>query len=442
MKKLSIVLALTAVLVFAFVGGAFANFGPHGGYAQDTDACAGCHRAHTSFSSLTWQDAGLNDHSALLISGATTMQEFCYACHGSAAPGASTNVVDGIFDSGPSGAAGVPLGGAIAYQTNSVFNGVLNGGGFSFTPTQTAGPAAASTSMHQMEKGTATDPMWGAGTSAPTGANLTCTGCHDPHGSSNYRLLKDTVNGVPVGGYTGATGEIPQAFVFSNEVGYPTVASGGWLKHEPGAAQMVPYRPNYTTTQLKYAGTSAYSGGDIRSISTWCAACHTQYAVKTSAYNYQGYTSDGTTRTTAPSAYNFSAVAGFGAANNLTPGAPAVTQTFHRHPVDTTLVAVTTANGWGSETITSTMLPLEARPGAAVAADWTRQDYMGCLTCHRAHGTSATETGWAAAANTSNGTTTTPVRQTNPLIAGVNPNFTSSLLRADNRGVCERCHNK
>jgi hypothetical protein len=26
--------------------------------------------------------------------------------------------------------------------------------------------------------------------------------------------------------------------------------------------------------------------------------------------------------------------------------------------------------------------------------------------------------------------------------AGVNPNASAALLRADNRGVCERCHNK
>jgi hypothetical protein len=30
--------------------------------------------------------------------------------------------------------------------------------------------------------------------------------------------------------------------------------------------------------------------------------------------------------------------------------------------------------------------------------------------------------------------------ETNPL--GVNPNFSGAILRYDNRGVCERCHNK
>ena len=51
MKKLSFVIVLAFALVLLFGGAAYANFGPHGGFATDTDSCAGCHRAHTSFSS-------------------------------------------------------------------------------------------------------------------------------------------------------------------------------------------------------------------------------------------------------------------------------------------------------------------------------------------------------------------------------------------------------
>ena len=70
MKKRTLILALVvaAFAALALPTFAAANFAIHGNYVQDTDACAGCHRAHTSFSDVTWKDAGSNNHSALLIS--------------------------------------------------------------------------------------------------------------------------------------------------------------------------------------------------------------------------------------------------------------------------------------------------------------------------------------------------------------------------------------
>jgi len=41
MKKLSFVIVLAFALVLLFGGAAYANFGPHGGFATDTDSCAG-----------------------------------------------------------------------------------------------------------------------------------------------------------------------------------------------------------------------------------------------------------------------------------------------------------------------------------------------------------------------------------------------------------------
>jgi len=397
-------------MMFATAASAFANFGPHGGYALDTDACAGCHRAHTSFSDLTWTDAGGNNHSALLISDASTMEEFCYACHGDAAPGAATNVVSGVFDSGPVGSTGL--------ATNSTFNAGLNGGAFSGV-----------SSMHDMEKGALTDPMWGAGNTAPAGTNLTCTSCHDPHGSSNYRILKDSVNGVRVGGYA-LDGVTPQAFVFSAEEGYP---AGGWLKHEAGASQMTTYYPNYTNAEYAFVFPDlGYSPGVNRSISTWCSACHQQYDDSQSTYNYLGYEAVDATR-----------VAGV-----LTPGVGVAVgaRNRHRHPVNTTIASVTTLKGWGTDAVTSTVLPLEKRPGFLNERGTPAlNDFMGCLTCHRAHGSEAAMEGWAVSslANNASGVVTWyPVMASAVGSSGVNPNFSSALLRADNRGVCERCHNK
>lgn len=429
------------MFLLAFSGVAYANFAIHGGYSLDTDACAGCHRAHTSFSELRWAnryDPSITQ-SALLVSSADTMTEFCNTCHGSDAPGASTNVVDGVFDSGPSGADGLAVGdmsgmyGAdtynvqVLYETNSTFGGVLNGGGFANLDGRTT------SSMHSMDT---TGTMWGFGSAAEDGAsqlvNFTCTGCHDVHGSSNYRLLKDSLNGQAVGGYL--PDGTPQPWVISAEEGYP---AGGWLKHEPGAAQMAAYLPNYTAPEYAYQGPTA---GTQRSMSGWCAGCHQQYIVRESPYDYGQYE-----------------------ANNNDPHStnvpPGEAYNRHRHPVNITLGAGVgedrslmepvrlqpaisieesqTLGGWGD----TYALPLEARPGSPNArGEWDFQDYMGCLTCHRAHGSDAQMSGWAEASIENINGVWGPVLD--PGSGGVEPTKSSALLRFDNRGVCERCHNK
>jgi cytochrome c553 len=420
---------MTAALTLVFASSAFANFGPHGGYVSDTDSCAGCHRAHTSFSNLRYDprvgaDLLAEDEKpyALLVGNAATMSEFCNACHGDTAPGASTNVVSGRFDSGPSGAAGQAAGTSnggvtVAYETASTFNAPLNGGGFSTTLNYQDWEASATpvyqniTSSHSMER---VGVLWGAGFAADTNMTLTCTSCHDPHGSSNYRLLKDNVNNHAVGGYTG---DNPNGMVFSNEAGYPT-ADGGWLKHQAGHDQMVAYTPNYTSGSRNIsAGTAGAS------LSTWCSACHEQYDDATSNYSYGTYE-----------------------------GAGAVgSQSRHRHPVD-----ISPLSGDANLQIAA-METVDARIPLEVVGDGSgnpRANHIGCLTCHYAHGSSSQMSGWAMSHLEQSGARILPVRDT---VAGVDPDKadviaalnggsgisgTSALLRANNRGVCERCHNK
>jgi len=409
-----------------------------------------------------WTDTLGTDHtSALLVGSAATMTEFCDACHGDAAPGASTNVASGVFDSGPSASSTGTVGtlgdtdgtdgGAVvsAYKTASVFNAPLNGGGFNRMPDpyawQTSSSIAykATSSAHKMD---VTGPLWGAGSSPLNyggGVALTCTDCHDPHGTSNYRLLKASVNGVTVGGYA-TDGLTPTPFVYSNEIGYPVptyvanpgggiqdgaLPNGGWLKHEAGAAQMALYRPNYTDTTGTVVLHTETDLVPSKSMSIWCAACHTNYnqtnAADAVTYNYDPFLPD-------PALSSATAVG---------------SKSYHRHAVDKTM-AVGQGVGRALQeevVLDAAWVPLENSP-SGVAED----GYLGCLTCHRAHGSSVEMTGWAAAhLETNTAGTYIPVRDSIPGVDpdkgsynNVNDQGTSALLRADNRGVCERCHNK
>jgi predicted CXXCH cytochrome family protein len=407
---------MAAMMLFAMSGTALANYGPHGGYDADTDACAGCHRAHSAVSEITYDtppEADGGEKNALLIgTTATTLKEFCYTCHADAGTGATTNVSAGTLSG----------------------SGVLNGGGF-----DTMGGAAVS-STHDVSG--AGGLAWGGGVDGDFNdgpgimvAGFDCASCHDPHGSSNYRILKDTVNGVAVGGYDGtfasATDPDPQPFVVSNETSYPT---GGFRLHV--TASTLGYTPNYTSAQYAKAPSYATSGvtppvtvpatpatatNTGAGISGWCAACHTTY--NTVSADGQGeYNADG-----------YDPAVGYGDVVR------------HRHPVNVALSAFVgdrnlivdtgsaTNTPWGD----AVDIPLEHNPATEAGAlqDNTTADFMGCLTCHRAHGTTATMSGYADSSSNVN-------PNMDAGVGGTPPTLSSALLRANDRGVCERCHNK
>ncbi|MCL4499861.1 MAG: hypothetical protein M1335_06445, partial [Chloroflexi bacterium] len=281
------------------------------------------------------------------------------------------------------------------------FGDVLNGCGF-----VNLGYGNPATSSH-LGSGTA----WGGGTSGPgTTMTLDCDTCHDVHGSSNYRLLKDKVNGKDVGGYAGdPTADVnpqPNPFVVSNEVGYP---QDGFHLHQPYPG----YAPNYTTA--RYAKPP---GNDLtKGITGWCVACHERYATRTPV--------------------------GEATTGRHPSGVPVSNWYMGGMPVgDRVLILDQTKwqQAFGGA-VPFVDLPLEHDPatesgplsgGAQVANE---ADNMGCLTCHRAHGTSARMTGFANVSDSFH-------PQPNTGSGGVPPANDSALLRADNRGVCERCHNK
>ena len=432
MKTRRIFLAIVLIALAALVvpTAAFANFAIHGNYVTDTDACAGCHRAHTSVSTITWQTASTpsENRSALLVTSATEMWQFCYACHDATSQGADTNVQQGIYE-------------GTDYGTQ---NALLNGGGFDSLD------QTATTSTH-MYKGSS----WGAygggyfGTgktfnlpsynNAGQGAaafmngtgnsiKMDCASCHDPHGSANYRILKAAVNGNTVGGYVPTANPLdpdPDGFVSSVETGWPV---NGFRLHTAYPA----YKPNYTTAMyakgydmMTASLTPGVSVPDTeKGMSGWCSGCHNTYLGPASTFTKTSLLGVETTYTSFASTYN----AGDGAGLALR----------HKHPINVELDNYRGPDR-SSMVVTTSVLPLAHSISEQGAPVNRAQDWIECLTCHRAHGTAAAMTGYASNAGAAKVLDSDGIARN--LFPAQNP-VPSALLRRDNRGVCESCHNK
>ena len=170
MKRLAFLGVGSAVILGLGVMGAapaFADNGPHVSTSGNTtvDRCAGCHRAHTA------QD------SYLLKSAQTSL---CTTCHDGT--GATTDVVRGIGSG-----AGALRGGGFSYALINTTSGRVTGKSIGVL---TSGTGV--TSKHDVGvAGTA----WGGGaTGTGTAITLECGSCHDPHGNGNYRILRPIPN--------------------------------------------------------------------------------------------------------------------------------------------------------------------------------------------------------------------------------------------------------
>ena len=248
--KLIFFISLAIVLLIIPTMIARANAGPHGGYTATTDACAGCHRAHTASAP------------SLLLNAVPAL---CFTCHGSAGTGADTNVEDGIYK----GVGGGNLlgGGFVNYQgaavssTHSISGAQVNAWGSGTTWSSTYECAGC----HNSESGLVWPgtPQWGISPNAwPTypgrGENvtmpLTCTSCHDPHGGRNYRVLQQRLH--------------PPTMQQEDPPGYVLVTSnetGGLNPNQAG------YVANYTNSKYRLG------------LGDWCTGCHFTYHQNISA---------------------------------------------------------------------------------------------------------------------------------------------------------------
>ena len=213
----TVVLAAWLLLSVPF---ASADGGPHlaadnsGLSTLTADSCAGCHRAHTAQGEY------------LVVS--SSPDALCLTCHGAAGAGATTDVMLGIqFHA--AGAVGDPPQDA---TDPTAVAGALRGGGFAFARIGSGSDASAtyrpsrlsyprwdgvagqiatrfSTLVPVLPEGLAatsahldidgdggvvgTGMAWGNGPLGTAGAGpsveLGCTSCHNPHGNGRYRIL-------------------------------------------------------------------------------------------------------------------------------------------------------------------------------------------------------------------------------------------------------------
>lgn len=380
MKKLIMAIGICVALMAGAISIASANGGPHGDYAADglTDKCAGCHRLHQAQSAIG------------KLLKAPTPYALCLTCHNGA--GSRLDVLDGVRLADT-------VDPRVPGQTG---DGSLNGGGFEYIN------GAAVTSKHNEDPAENQLYPWGfAGSGqgnysgggdglANTGSNsialsqpLQCTGCHNPHGTPNYRLLKDSVNGNSV----------------AVRAWYPSGAGGAFTKDE-GARGLEAGAPadKYIREYYGSSGSNAFNANG--SFGNFCGGCHSAYP------------SDGATL-------------GLSAPMN---GASTV---HYRHRTEMPYTNwESVANGYGFSMQNPETNPYLSNVVLRLASNSTQDNtVVTCLTCHRVHGTTATMTGWALSKLVD------PAgRSPDAITPSQTTTSRSTLLYLNNRGMCEACH--
>ena len=258
--------------------------------------------------------------------------------------------------------------------------GVLNGGGFKYIA------GVAITSRHNADP--ADNSLYPWGYNANTGQNtnalsspLQCTSCHNPHGTANYRLLKETVNlqAVVVRAYYSAA--------FTKDEGGAGLTSG------------LP-ADKYTKEYYGSAGTGgAPTTAGQGSIASLCGACHTAYPSSGASV---AYTAGGATH--------------------------------YRHKTEMPYTDWTNPETGTFVPNNPETSPISGFPALRLATNAANADkIVTCLTCHRVHGSTSTMSGYALK-TTFGGLGDTDLTPSQTALS------ISTLLYTNNRGMCEACH--
>jgi predicted CXXCH cytochrome family protein len=382
----------------------------HGTWSDTADSCARCHRTHT---------AAADD---LLIAESGVL---CLFCHGESGTQAATNVEGGLLRfSGASLRGGGFVSATMNTDNNtSSDNASLVRGLWAFSTSADNVESRAVTSTHSLGISAG---IWGSGSINGTAAipfeettHLECVSCHDPHEfNQTYRMLRRQ----PVDSSIDFRGSTTYAFV-TDQLVYARVAdnASGILAYDTSDYTEVDYvapdvyADNGTQIMVEYESHGPHTAPKYsQQINTWCISCHERYmSVKNvdegvgstdtgdAIFAYQHKTGDAMT------SGNTSSSCGYGGAGCH--GAP----------------------GW-----------------------FDTNKNLACLACHVAHGTSAQMSVYAASVpwpgdNTTTfdglpGTATANATYLAAMDWDAEWDTRSSLLRLDNRGVCQNayCHPK
>ncbi|MDE3095366.1 MAG: hypothetical protein KGK07_05100 [Chloroflexota bacterium] len=351
-------------------GPASANNGPHGNYTLTTAACAGCHRAHTAVGTDLLKE--------------TNVYALCTTCH---AGSVSTDVVHG-FQTG----SGLPLNGGGFEQANNkpvTSSHIVAGMPVSGTPASGAGTAWGSQNGDNIPVGDLGVGVQGT---------LECTSCHNPHGSTNYRILKDASNGYPYGPANASkhrwVPDNPDLLDWMNSQVVATVDDNFDYSFNP-ASDCVGTKCKMKFTSgisvVLVGGTPTTQIDTTKGMNAFCATCHKSYLTLSGS---------GAAPSTDATHYVYPGT------QDALDGKGNVAR--YRHAVERTY--------GGSPQQPLRFAAEGTTPGTAGTVKY---DAFSCLTCHYAHGSSSAATGFAQ---------------------GVAPANDSALLFYDNRGVCISCH--
>lgn len=214
MRRWALLLVGGAVWLFLAAIPALADGGPHVASANSgvstltADNCAGCHRAHTAQGALLLAQP---DEDAL-----------CLSCHGAAGAGSAVDVQSGIQYTTASRTGGTVLG---ALRAGGYINARIDSANPTrLTYNRTATDTSQRTKVPVLAAGQPVTSAhidftagvfgmgiaWGNGpisaTAQPGAAlELTCGSCHNPHGNGNYRILKPIPGGDGTGPFVEPT---------------------------------------------------------------------------------------------------------------------------------------------------------------------------------------------------------------------------------------------